>query len=55
MKTILERIYVQSGSLWGVWRIPDKRRSVFGVRPVAVFESLAQAKAFALSFEEPNF
>lgn len=48
MKTRIVEIYVEnSPSKWGVWI--DTGRTVFGRKPVAVFDTLAEAQAYRLT------
>ena len=47
MKYIIARIYrYNQGDAFGVWHIASNRRTVFGVKPLAIFESEDEAQAF---------
>ena len=47
MQYVIQSIYRENlPNAWGVWRLPAGKRSVFGCRALAVFETEAEAKAF---------
>lgn len=55
MKALIKWIAVENGVQWGVWIVPAGRRHVWRLAPVAVFDTEAQANAYALTLNEPSF
>ena len=47
MQYVIQSIYRDNlPNAWGVWRLPVGKRTVFGFRALAVFETEAEAQDF---------